>query len=387
MVPILDPSPLAVPRSEPTPSIVHSRTLLQRLPRFAAILICTLLVCGARAQDLPPAPPEPAPSQPTNQPPRSEPAPRAEAPASASEKAENASPLSKIKIPDVSDWTAQDAINYAEQNRVIVIGAVAGVVLIFLWIGNLIGPGSTAKLGGRDVKALPAPIWLFGAILAYIATPLAAQFLADLPDLKSGDPLRDKSLIQFGAVGAGSLVGFALLFVMSKTAGGAGLRLKASDLPIGIGCFLLALPFVLLAGDGAVVVYTKLYNEAPPVVAHPTLELIVNNRSSQWAMLLALVAVLLSPLWEEIVWRGFLQSAILRAAAGQPWIAILTTSTLFTLVHRASADPVPWYALAPIFTLGLAMGIAFERTKRLGVPILMHMCFNGLNVGLALAST
>ena len=268
----------------------------------------------------------------------------------------------------------------------VVLGAVAAVVLIFLWIGNLVGPGSTGKLGGRDVKALPAPIWLFGAILAYVATPLVAQFLTEMPDLKSGDPLRDRALIQFGAVGAGALVGFALLFVMSKTAGGAGLRLKASDLPIGIGCFLLTLPFVLLAGDGAVLVYTKLYNEAPAAVAHPTLELIVNNRESQWAMLLALVAVLLSPLWEEIVWRGFLQSTILRASGGQPWVAILLTSTLFALVHRASSDPVPWHALAPIFVLGLAMGIAFERTKRLGVPILMHVCFNGLNVGLALAS-
>jgi membrane protease YdiL (CAAX protease family) len=35
--------------------------------------------------------------------------------------------------------------------------------------------------------------------------------------------------------------------------------------------------------------------------------------------------------------------------------------------------------------LGLAMGIAFERTKRLGVPIIMHICFNGLNVALALS--
>ena len=31
---------------------------------------------------------------------------------------------------------------------------------------------------------------------------------------------------------------------------------------------------------------------------------------------------------------------------------------------------MPWVALAPIFVLGLAMGIAYERTKRVGVPII-----------------
>lgn len=339
----------------------------------------------SHAQDLPPAPPEPAATEPAPAQPAPQPRQQPPAPTSGGSSSETPSPLSNIKIPDVSNWTAQDAIDYAQQNRVVVLGVIAATVFVFLWIGNLVGPGSTPKLGGRDVKPLPAPIWLFGAALAYVATPLAAQFLSDLPDLNTGDALRDKALIQFGAVGAGALTGFALLFVKSKTAAGAGLRLKASDVPIGIGCFLLALPFVMLAGDGAVMVYTKLYNEAPPVVAHPTLELIVNNRSSQWAMLIAGVAVLLSPIWEEIVWRGFLQSAVLRASGGQPWIAILTTSTLFTLIHRASSDPVPWHALAPIFMLGLAMGIAFERTKRLGVPIIMHICFNGLNVALALS--
>ena len=58
-----------------------------------------------------------------------------------------------------------------------------------------------------------------------------------------------------------------------------------------------------------------------------------------------------------------------------------SSRVLAPLSHSPS---VPWHALLPIFGLGLACGVAYERTKRVGVPITMHICFNGLNVMLAL---
>lgn len=348
------------------------------------LVLCSALPPKAAAQDLPPAPPPPAeqtptqpqsanPPQSTSQPPRTE---SAGAP-------ESDEIFGGINVPDVTNWTVSDAIEYAEQNRLVVIAIVAAIVLTFLWIGNIIGPGSTAKLAGRDVKALPAPIWLFGACLVFIAPPLAAQFLSQLPEVTSGGSLRERALVQGGAVAAGAIIGMALLFVMSKTAPKAALRFKFSDVPIGIGAFLLALPIVLLASHGAVYAYTQLYDAPPNEIAHPTLELILANKSNQWAMLLAGIAILGSPLVEEILYRGFLQSALLRFTNGQIWLSILGSSALFALVHRMSTDPVPWHALFPIFVLGVCMGVAYERTKRIGVPIAMHVCFNAMNVALA----
>jgi len=97
--------------------------------------------------------------------------------------------------------------------------------------------------------------------------------------------------------------------------------------------------------------------------------------------------VLGAPIVEELVYRVFIQSAIIRVIGGV-WPGVLITAGIFAAVHRIG-DPesaVPWVALAPIFVLGLAMGIAYERTKRVGVPILMHMAFNAVNVGMALAA-
>ena len=36
------------------------------------------------------------------------------------------------------------------------------------------------------------------------------------------------------------------------------------------------------------------------------------------------------------------------------------------------------------FVLSIGLGIAFERTKRIGVPILMHVLFNAGNVAITL---
>lgn len=355
--------------------------------------LCVLAMAAALAlptiaQDVPPAPPPAAPRE-TTPPPERKPEPaRQEAP-----RPESAAPSSSpsgggsFKVPDVSNWTVSDAIEYAENNRLVVVGIVAAIVLTFLCLGNIVGPGSGAKLGGRDVKPLPAPIWLFGAILLFIAPPLAAQFLREMPQVASGGDLRERALVQAGAVGAGILVGMALLFVMSRTAPKAGLKFKFSDVPIGLGSFLLALPIVMLASYGGVYLYQELTGEAAGEIAHETLQQIISNRSNSWAWLLAAVAILGSPVLEEILYRGFLQSALLRFTNGQTWIAILGTSAAFALVHRLSEEPVPWFALLPIFTLGLCMGVAYERTKRIGVPITMHVCFNAMNVALAWTTT
>jgi membrane protease YdiL (CAAX protease family) len=38
------------------------------------------------------------------------------------------------------------------------------------------------------------------------------------------------------------------------------------------------------------------------------------------------------------------------------------------------------HTLLALFTLGAGMGIAYERTRNIVVPIVMHGAFNGVNV-------
>jgi len=82
-----------------------------------------------------------------------------------------------------------------------------------------------------------------------------------------------------------------------------------------------------------------------------------------------LIAVVLAPLAEEVVFRGVLLSAFdLRwgATAG-----IVVSSALFAAMH------VTPFAIPPIFVLSLVLGWLFERTRSLTVCVVAHAVFNG----------
>lgn len=87
------------------------------------------------------------------------------------------------------------------------------------------------------------------------------------------------------------------------------------------------------------------------------------------------VAVLLGPLAEELVFRGYLYGAAKQAlGAGK---ALLLTSALFGLIHGVQ------YAV-PIALLGLLFGWLRERSGGLAAPILAHVLHNSIVVAVVI---
>src|SRR5207237_565261 len=127
---------------------------------------------------------------------------------------------------------------------------------------------------------------------------------------------------------------------------------------------------------------TRFRGVPPDNITHETLRTLEEHRTSAWAWVLALSAVLLAPIVEELMFRLYLQSALLRAF-GRTWPAILCTSLLFAAIHLGGGVKLEnAHTLLALFTLGTAMGIAFERSRNIVVPIVMHMMFNAVNVAL-----
>jgi hypothetical protein len=95
-----------------------------------------------------------------------------------------------------------------------------------------------------------------------------------------------------------------------------------------------------------------------------------------------------APIVEEVLYRGFVQTAIVRATAGVrggAWLGVLVTSLGFALTHAGGSANVPWHALVVLFGLSVGLGVAFERTGRLIAPIVVHAAFNAGNLALALS--
>ncbi|HEY1736163.1 MAG TPA: type II CAAX endopeptidase family protein [Methylovirgula sp.] len=86
---------------------------------------------------------------------------------------------------------------------------------------------------------------------------------------------------------------------------------------------------------------------------------------------LFVLAVILAPIAEELLFRGWIYTA-LRVRFGL-WMALLTSSALFAFAHYEGTH---LYALA-VFPIGLALGVIRERTGSLKASIGYH-AFNNL---------
>lgn len=94
--------------------------------------------------------------------------------------------------------------------------------------------------------------------------------------------------------------------------------------------------------------------------------------------LMAFAAVIVAPMCEEVVFRGYLYPASKKFAG--PWVAATFTSLVFASAHGSLA------ALLPLFIFGLVLAYAYEKTGSLWAPIAIHLCFNGATVAMQLAA-
>ncbi len=90
--------------------------------------------------------------------------------------------------------------------------------------------------------------------------------------------------------------------------------------------------------------------------------------------LMAVAAVLVAPLCEEIVFRGYLYPAAKKFAG--PWVAGACTALVFAAAHGSLAP------LIPLFFFGCLLVLAYEGTGSLWAPIAMHFCFNSATVAI-----
>jgi len=241
----------------------------------------------------------------------------------------------------------------------------------------------------RDPTILPPPHWFVAAGGLFLIGPIAAALGAGLAgiDFSNETPtLREVAIPQLAAYAAALAVVIPILLALGRRAPAAGFRAKVSDLFLAPAAFLLAFPLVYVAGllsslvDWAIRWIGSL--PEPDPLAHETLRMLREHPGDPWAWVVIGVVIIGAPVVEEFLYRGFLQTGFLRLTRSG-WLSILITSVLFALTHAEIADP---RALPGLFVLSVAMGVAFEKTGRISIPIGMHALFNALNVAVAAAS-
>jgi uncharacterized protein len=82
-------------------------------------------------------------------------------------------------------------------------------------------------------------------------------------------------------------------------------------------------------------------------------------------------AVIFSPIIEELFFRGFLLTFLKNYTT--PLIAVVLSGGVFACAHLNLG------AFVPLWFLGIALGVAYEHTGSLLVPMTIHGCFNLAN--------
>lgn len=126
----------------------------------------------------------------------------------------------------------------------------------------------------------------------------------------------------------------------------------------------------------AIAVLTLLYSfgaEAAITHVSPHFQNLVHMpKGIKWVALFILLAAVVAPIAEELLFRGWLYTS-LRASFGVP-AAIVSSALLFALAHW---EKTHLYALA-VFPVGLALAFIRERTGSIKASMSVHGFYNGV---------
>lgn len=120
------------------------------------------------------------------------------------------------------------------------------------------------------------------------------------------------------------------------------------------------------------------YLSGPDAAPQPLVQFFSSPKSTSIdRLLLVFTAVVVAPVSEEIIFRGYIYG-VARRFAGR-WAAAIFSALLFAAIHAH----IP--ALAPLAVLALALTFVYESTGSLWAPMLMHATFNSITLILSLA--
>jgi membrane protease YdiL (CAAX protease family) len=177
-------------------------------------------------------------------------------------------------------------------------------------------------------------------------------------------------LLEGGLIAAMAVVAH-LTFARRLKGFGLNVRTIGRDAAYAMVYLLAVYPLILFA-LWAVLTVGQLVKDDFSIEVHQSLTFLGENGNAGLTALVVVFAVVIVPIFEEMLFRGFLQTT-LRSLTARPWAAIFLTSALFSLLHPLTHVPA-------LFCLSIGLGYAYERSGSLFRPIFMHIFFNGISV-------
>jgi uncharacterized protein len=226
----------------------------------------------------------------------------------------------------------------------------------------------------------------------YPIAAFAFYFLFVFLSIKIAPPLFDKRpeeiITTIGLIEAFRLSFLALIYaiiliksadMIRQTIWGSTVAALWDDVKRALVCFITVLPIshaIYLFLDLAIR-YLFQIDELPEQIVVKMIKAALPY--PKVIVLYSVITVVLAPIVEEMLFRGFLQSWLRSFLS--PKIAIAFSSLFFTIVHYSVAQGlgnIP--ILGSIFILACFLGFIYEKQKSLASAIILHALFNGGNL-------
>lgn len=255
---------------------------------------------------------------------------------------------------------------------VLMCGLVVDAFLIFSIFTSLFG--STPKLFEAQVGKVPwtALEALFVFLAAILATGIVGGIVYLTANYFGFESDQAEQVTMLAGNTAKPIIEIIFVIVLLHLRGGKFAELfgphpQFSWRAFGVGLltFVAIVPPVLLLG--------AIYQWLVPVFnlpteAQPTITMLRTETDQSLLVWLMLFAVIIAPLFEEIVFRGFIYPAVKQRVGLTA--AVILVSAGFAAIHLNVAS------FAPLFLLGICLTLAYEATGSLWTPIILHASFN-----------
>lgn len=235
---------------------------------------------------------------------------------------------------------------------------------------RLWGPWATAGLGvvafGIDTIGQVVVMVIFGIISAF--NQYSSNSALDPQQLS--ESLSTNGLMLSIAVIVSSIMGtgFIILVIAQRKGISIGEYLGLRRINIKTIGAIIGIIFVLF---GISIIFGLIFKV--PEGSNPIVDAYKNT---QWPALFWISTVIFAPIFEETLFRGFLFVGLKQSIIG-PVGTIILTALVFTSLHALQyKDSGIAVTLSVIFILGLTLGLVRWRTNSLWATILLHGCWN-----------
>ncbi len=130
----------------------------------------------------------------------------------------------------------------------------------------------------------------------------------------------------------------------------------------GMGGYLVAIPSVFLVS----ILNQQLWQDRGG--SNPLLLLALESQDTFALIIFFITASIAAPIFEEIMFRGFLLPSLTRYLP--VWGAIVLSGIIFAVAHLSLAETIP------LATLGIILGIVYTRSRSLLASMMVHSLWN-----------